>query len=247
MNEMQFHENRATFSGKSAYEKIRRFYDFKKGEKLRILDVGCGNGKLAEYLVGLRHEVVGIDAQIASEKKDSYTHIQQDLSLVWKVAPDYFDMVICTDVAEHLYNPTHILKQSELVLKSGGLLIFGVPNHFDLRQRLRMFFGKGIVHWDNVQYGQKSWDYSHVRFFSLKDLGEMFQSFNWQVEQLQLNFMGGGLIPTRLTPTFLRAALLNLWPNLFSGKFIFCMRKSADVKNESLPKIIRLPFTPKDF
>ncbi len=250
MNEMEFHEEKRTFCGKSAYEKIRRLYDFDNGKKMRILDIGCGNGVLDEYLAEWGHEVVGLDAY-PDEKEDGrrYLRIGQDLSAKWQVSENSFDMVICTDVVEHLYNPIHVLRQSESVLKSDGMLIMGIPNHFDLRQRLRMLFGKGIIHWDNLGYGQYSWNYAHIRFFTFSDFMEMFRISGWRPELIQLNFMGAGIVPTRFTPRSIRFGLLMLLPGIFSGKFIFLARKSkeSDGGNPAEPRRIHIPFTPKGF
>lgn len=247
MNEAQYHRDNTTFSEKNSYEKVRRLFDFKSGVRMRVLDVGCGNRRLADFLAGLGHEVVGLDIQTVQESSfDPVTFIKQDIASEWQVPQHFFDVVICTDVAEHLYDPTHILRQSEKALKDNGVLLFGVPNHFDLRQRLRMVFGKGIIHWDNVRYEYKPWNYAHVRFFTLSELLGMFQACGWQVDRVQLNFMGGGLVPTRFTPTAVRYLLLRLWPNLFSGKFIVTAKKTGR-GSFPIPKKRFIPYTPKDF
>lgn len=227
MDQTQLHRQKSTFRPVDTYEKIKRLLDFEDGQKLNILDVGCGAGILDEYLGGLGHKVVGLDIFKNQDAKKS-GFIQCDINFIWPVDDKTFDIVVCADVPEHMYDPKHILRESLRVLKNEGKVIFGVPNHFDIRQRFRMLLGRGIVHWDHLRYGEKSWSYAHIRFFTLGELLMMFNEEKWMAQKIQLNFMGGGIIPGRLIPSFIRTILVCWWPNLFSGKFIFLLGQNKD-------------------
>lgn len=242
MNQSEFHKNQAIFSKQDSYEKVRRFLDFESGAKLKILDVGSGSGALGKKLLSLGHEVVGLDINLEAAKEPWV--VSCDISKQWPVEAASFDLVICLDVAEHLENPEHILNEAKRVLKDSGKLIFGVPNHFDLRQRLRILFGKGIVHWDNLRHNQRAWSYAHIRFFSLPELKAMFGQNNWTIVKSQFNFMGGGIIPSRFTPKLIKIFLVRHWPNLFSGKFIFLLSQKSLETAEKQDQII-IPYTPK--
>lgn len=243
MDQASAHHHKQVFEPKNVFEKIRRLVDFASDSKLRVLDVGCGPGILDDYLESLGHEVVGLDIHEFSERLQNNKYILADVSKKWPVPDKSFNVVICTDVAEHLYDPAFILKEAQRVLVADGSLIFGVPNHFDLRQRLRMLFGGGIVHWDNLRHKEESPSYVHIRFFILPELFRMFQENGWQVGVRQFNFMGGGLVPRRLTPAFFRQWLVRLWPGLFSGKFIFLLKKTGG-QPMGEPKQIHLASTP---
>ncbi|MEK7557030.1 MAG: class I SAM-dependent methyltransferase [Patescibacteria group bacterium] len=221
MDQAGWHKSKAIFKSDNAYEKFRRFYNLEhSAQKLRILDVGCGAGVMDRFLRNLGHTVIGLDIFSDGNTSHEENFIQCDINGTWPVAEKSFDYVVCLDVPEHMYSPPHVLQQSQRVLKEEGRLVFGVPNHFDLRNRLHMLTGKGIIHWDNVQYGEKAWNYAHVRFFNLKDLLQMFAEYRWYPEFMQFNFQAGGIIPTSLTPSLVRRALLKTSPALFSGKFI---------------------------
>jgi 2-polyprenyl-3-methyl-5-hydroxy-6-metoxy-1,4-benzoquinol methylase len=240
MDEASYHRAVNIFSPADVYEKIRRLVDFEQGPKLKILDVGSGSGNLDSHLRDIGHSVKELD--IASREHVSQDFIACDINKIWPVSDKDFDLVICTDVPEHLYDPKHILDESSRVLKMGGKLIFGVPNHFDFRQRLRMLFGKGIVHWDQVaRFKETAWDYSHIRFFTLSELTGYFKQSGWNIVKMQLNFMGGGIFPSRLMPKFLKKILLKCWPNVFSGKFVFLLSRSAQAE---VIDIILIPYTP---
>ncbi len=241
MDQTAWHQSKQTFHALNSYEKIKRLVDFESGKKLKILDVGCGAGILTNYLRSLGHTVIGLDIYTDNQIQ-SADFINCDINVSWPVADKDFDIVIATDVPEHVYDPAHILRESDRVLNENGKLIFGVPNHFDLRQRLRSLAGKGIIHWDHVRFGENAWNYAHIRFFSLHDLYPVFASNGWNADISQFNFMGCGIMPTRFTPAFFRLWLLKKWPNLFSGKFIFLLSRKTD---NSKANCIYLSKTPK--
>jgi 2-polyprenyl-3-methyl-5-hydroxy-6-metoxy-1,4-benzoquinol methylase len=242
MDQLALHQQFQTFDGADVYQKIKRLLDFETNGKFRILDVGSGNGLLGERLFKLGHQVVGLDINRQAAQK-SWVKVC-DISQSWPVDSSGFDVVVCTDTAEHVYDPAHILAETKRVLKPSGNLIFGVPNHFDLRQRLRMLFGKGIVHWDNIKNKQNAWQYAHIRFFSLADVRRMLIEQGWEIVKAQYNFMGAGIVPARFTPKFLRMFLLKFWPGLFSGKFIFLLRPKGN-NTVGKPAQIFIPNTPE--
>ncbi|MBD3244691.1 MAG: methyltransferase domain-containing protein [Candidatus Moranbacteria bacterium] len=224
------------------FEKIKRLKDFNQ-KSLKILDVGLGNAQIALQLKRLGHDVQGVDISSkcvrTAEKKGIRTkrfNIEKGLPFESK----NFDLVICTDVIEHIRNMKALLKAIRRVLKEDGQLILGIPNHFDLRNRINIFLGQGIVHWDQKKYA-KAYNYDHIRFLSLKDFLSLIKASNFYCSYQQYNFMGGGIVPTRFTPETFRLFLLKRFPQLFSGKFIFLLRK---VKSKSVNKIF-IPFTPK--
>src|SRR5271165_7583902 len=77
-----------------------------------VLDLGCGNGYLANYLVSQGYNAFGTDASeegIAIARKTNHDRFFiQDLStgkLPGGLQNLKFDTVISTEVIEHLYNP----------------------------------------------------------------------------------------------------------------------------------------------
>ncbi len=244
MDETSLHHSKPTFRPHSAYQKFKRIYDLEKVDKnLKILDVGSGAGIMGQDLKEFGHQTINLDTFGSGPD-----FIECDINKKWPVSDQDFDYLVCLDVAEHLYDPVHILTEARRVLKPGGKLVFGVPNHFDLRQRLRMLFGRGIIHWDNVKYAEQPWNYVHIRFFDLASLLKMFDLEGWQPEFIQFNFQAGGIIPTKITPKFLRILFLKVWPGLFSGKFIFGLSANKEpAETSEKPINIYLAKTPKEF
>lgn len=139
-------------------------------EKIRnrkILSIGCGPAVDIEFLIE-ENEVHGVDisdlALHLAKEKGVITHkidLEKDKSLPFE--NDYFDIIIATDVLEHVFYPKELLIRTRDILKNDGFGIVGIPNHFFLEMRLRILRGKGIV---LPFHESNEWEYFHIRFFN---------------------------------------------------------------------------------
>ena len=108
-----------------------------------ILDVGCGEGftlnRLKENGIGKKLEGIEyLDTAIALGKK-TYSDIKITKGTIYDLpyGDNSFDLVLCTEVLEHLEEPQEALK--ELVRVSKKYLVISVPNEpfFMLAQLIR--------------------------------------------------------------------------------------------------------------
>jgi len=110
-----------------------------KSKKIKILDVGCGDGVLLFLLkeqlpVDKQISLYGIDAdkkavQTAGKKIPSANFkIGNVLNLKFK--NNNFDIVISSDVIEHLQNQNKMLSEIYRVVKKDGKIIIGTPIRF---------------------------------------------------------------------------------------------------------------------
>ncbi len=113
----------------------------------RVLDLGCGNGRLVELFHGKPIEYFGIDhsAKLIKIATNKYPHqnfqVFDGLKIPFK--DNYFDEIYCIAVLHHI--PGKVLRQEFLeearrVLKPGGQLILSVWNLFNCRDYLRLIF-----------------------------------------------------------------------------------------------------------
>lgn len=110
--------------------------------RCRILDVGCGSGRhLGEAARFTDVEVVGVD-RYASDVCDlnarmDYLSVRGEVRGRWSVATaditrlpfadDAFDLVICSEVLEHVPDDETAMRQLFRVVKPGGTVVVSVP------------------------------------------------------------------------------------------------------------------------
>jgi 2-polyprenyl-3-methyl-5-hydroxy-6-metoxy-1,4-benzoquinol methylase len=96
----------------------------------RILDVGCGGGKLLAELQDLGWQVDGVDAPgtKALGQKRGLKIATVDLQTAALPYPkNYFDLVVCLDTLEHMRDDRRLIAEMARVTKSKGVIIISVP------------------------------------------------------------------------------------------------------------------------
>ena len=144
-----------------------------EGTNLKIADLGCGNGYLAGLLAGRGHRVSALDSsedgiRIAKEAYPAidFRCLSLYADLVSHIGADY-DVVISSEVIEHLYDPRAFLRNAHAIMKSGGTLILTTPYHGYLKNLAMAVSGKLDKHFT------VTWDCGHIKFFSVRTLTEM--------------------------------------------------------------------------
>lgn len=149
-----------------------------------VCDLGCGNGYLASRLGACGLRVTGIDASesglaIANQhyandkvnflRADFATDLAEHLRSAIR-----FDVVVSSDVIEHLYRPAVLIEVAATLLKPGGYLIVGTPYHGYLKNLAISILNK----WD-AHHGVH-WDGGHIKFFSEKTLRKLVVQHGFQ-------------------------------------------------------------------
>jgi 2-polyprenyl-3-methyl-5-hydroxy-6-metoxy-1,4-benzoquinol methylase len=178
----------------------------------RVLDVGCGNGNLAGQLVEQGFEVVGCDPEESAIEiarrtvPDGHFHVMGVYDNPPCLGEHSFDMVVATEVLEHLFLPRKLVHFAGQTLRPNGWLLITTPFYGSyLKNFLCSLFDK----WDD-QF-TALWDGGHIKFWSLRTL------------QLLLNEGGFELIEYKLVNRRSRW-LARIWPN----NIILLARKPED-------------------
>jgi 2-polyprenyl-3-methyl-5-hydroxy-6-metoxy-1,4-benzoquinol methylase len=145
---------------KAVSEELGRLGARSKTGTIKILDIGCGDGALIYklkalidpkrdlYFMGL--DLSALDIDFANRRKAYYGHKNCDF-LVGDIAtavipPQTFDMIICSEVVEHLKEPEQLLRQVRIFLRDGGLFIVTTPQEGGgLLGRALHFANRGLL------------------------------------------------------------------------------------------------------
>lgn len=118
--------------------------------RIKILDVGCGGQpyrKYCDHLVYKTHDFGQLDAssQIIECKYGQLDYVS-DISHI----PEEgccFDVILSTEVLEHVPDPVGAIKEMARLLKSGGKLILTAPLASFLHQKPYHFYGGFTPYW----------------------------------------------------------------------------------------------------
>jgi len=121
-----------------------------RGNKIKILDLGCGTGILTQSLLKEGHSVASLDcsSQMLDKLEESlrkskcenflgtYLRNVSDTSF----SNESFDAIICIGVFQYQLNDDHLLKEINRILKKGGFCVFTLPNLLRLNYLLDPFY-----------------------------------------------------------------------------------------------------------
>jgi len=95
-----------------------------------ILDAGCGNGTITNHLYG--YDITAADRSEEALKYVKHRAVQAEIEHL-PFADDSFDLVLCSDVLEHLPNDIYEQALSELKRVARKYILILSPNEEDLR------------------------------------------------------------------------------------------------------------------
>ena len=103
---------------KDLYADLRRVLPGLEG---RVLDVGCGDKPYERWFAKARG-YVGVDVSPGAR----VDHVIER-AVPWPFPDESFDVVLCTQVLEHVSDLAHVLHELDRVLRPGGTLVVTVP------------------------------------------------------------------------------------------------------------------------
>jgi SAM-dependent methyltransferase len=180
---------------------------------IAILDFGCGNATgVGQYLIGDGVRYVGVDFH-----EPSLTYAREhfggpNVRFLDAVPPDMiFDIIVYSDLLEHVHDPLAILRAQTLQLAADGIVIGSVPNGYGpceiekfIDHSLRLYrmlrwvkratlrlMGREPSKPSSVPYNSES---GHVIFFTLRSLRRMVSAAGFRIVQFRhAGFVGADL------------------------------------------------------
>ena len=160
----------------------------------RVLDVGCGSGRLGEQIKRRQGatvwgiEVVRDASELAAQRLDRVWNTPVETALP-ELPEETFDCIVTADVLEHVVDPWIVLAQLRRRLVPGGTLVASIPN---------------VGHWDVIRaLLEGTWQYTseglldqtHLRFFTRRSVRELFWTAGLAIKEITVNPYGDGVPP----------------------------------------------------
>jgi ubiquinone biosynthesis O-methyltransferase len=231
---------------------IAESFPHRPANNLRVLDVGCGNGsELALPLARLGFQITGIDIHGPSIEHARQLGVDvENLSYVCGRVEDLksppYDVVILSEVLEHLREPRNLLSAALEHLNKNGMIIVTVPNgygEFEIDSWLfRMFRLQRVV--DAIARNSKqvtaatdNHESGHVQFFTRRQLRRLFADCSLTVAREGVaSFLAGPFIGHSLARSnrFIEwnARVTDKLPPVMASGWYFALRREAENKPE---------------
>jgi len=155
-----------------------------------IFEIGCGNGRTANYLSSRGYAVTGVDTSESgiAIAQAFYPHLQlavgngyDDLASIY----GQFPCVLSKEVIEHCCYPRMLLRTLSGLLQEGGIGIVTTPYHGYWKNLALAVTGKMDAHFTVL------WEGGHVKFFSMATMRALLEEFGFR----NIRFIRAGRIP----------------------------------------------------
>jgi 2-polyprenyl-3-methyl-5-hydroxy-6-metoxy-1,4-benzoquinol methylase len=159
---------------------------------MRVLDAGCGNGATGAEYIKLGCAVVGVDLSVSGVEIARQAHpaarfevIELDAGVLGRLNESPFDLVVSTEVIEHLYDPRAYVRGCFAALRSPGRLVVTTPYHGYFKNLAISVMGR----WDS--HADPLWDGGHIKLWSKATLTRLLHEAGF----VNLRFRGAGRLP----------------------------------------------------
>lgn len=200
------------------------------GSKKNVLELGASTGYITK-IISQNENIVSIveydkeDAKVASKFADkTYVGSLEDENFL-KTIKGKYDVVVASDVLEHLKNPELALKYIKKLLKNDGVLITSLPNIACWSMRKDLFF-KGFF-----EYSESGLlDKTHLRFFTYHSFQNFLMAEGYKILEIysmESSYPFKKLILTKgrrfgkVIDIVISNLLYKFSPNLFTFHMIF--------------------------
>ncbi len=146
-----------------------------------VLEIGCGEGNFSRFLKS-GCEIWGCEpderAAAVAARKLARILLGNYETVAEKIPADYFDLVICNDVIEHMEDHDWFFDSIIQKMRPGGVLVGSIPNIRHIRTLYELVFKKDWQYQDGGTL-----DRTHLRFFTRKSLLRTLIAHKFTIEE----------------------------------------------------------------
>ncbi|WP_395739487.1 methyltransferase domain-containing protein [Prosthecobacter sp.] len=180
-----------------------------------LLEFGAGTGDLLRRLMnaGCKGRLTGTDIlPRPSWLPEEMAWVQADLNQTTPLPGRSFDVIISTEVIEHLENPRAVAREFARLLRPGGRVVLTTPNQESIRSFLSLLITGHFVAFQNSCYP------AHITALLRKDLQRIFAEAGFH--DICFGFSDHGGIPKLPWVTWQQATWGLLRGRLFSDNLV---------------------------
>ncbi len=180
--------------------------------------------KVARSLWGVDNDEAGINWMKGKGYPNLYTADLENLSNIREIFSQNYDLILITEVIEHLANPGRVLECLHDLFSDNTEMIITVPNSTSLTNLLQMVAGKELVHPD------------HNYWFSFSTLNTLLHKHGYEIIKVALYSQFDYQKP--LLKYFYRKIL-----GLFNQRHRYAYRENTNIKitRDNAQKNIQFP------
>lgn len=171
-----------------------------KGRRGRALEVGFGSGIYLPVLAELYEEVIASDVEDAYLRHASaligkyanLSAIADDITHT-KLPEASFDLILCTEVIEHIADSVSAIAGMHRLLKSGGTLVLSTPQRWSpLELTAKAAFMPGIIDLVRLIYREPILATGHINLMTDKQVTSQLEGAGFRIRE---RFKSGMYLP----------------------------------------------------
>ena len=148
----------------------------------KVLEIGCAEGGFRKHLPEeCEYWGVEMNPEAAAKALQSLDKVLVGTfqEVAGQIPENYFDVVICNDVIEHMEDHTVFIESLKAKLNTGGVLVGSVPNVRFQKNLIELLLRKD---WEYKDEGIL--DRTHLRFFTEKSLRRSLEETGFVIQSL---------------------------------------------------------------
>ncbi|MBN8539920.1 MAG: methyltransferase domain-containing protein [Deltaproteobacteria bacterium] len=235
-----------------------------KNELIQLLDIGCGSGRsVSQFLLADEISYTGVDLHLASvEYADRHYSNRQSQFLCLNAdrlieLNKKFDVIVLSDVLEHVSSPGVLLASVDKLLKPNGIVLVSVPNGFGPFE-IESYFSKIPIlgrislkaidlfialvnktilknYWvaedPTVPYNEDS---PHIQFFTAGSFRKLIEGHHFRITKVhRLSFLSGPYSNYFFSPFSwikkINCQIADILPQSFASAWVYELKKQKNV------------------